>query len=57
MRYGDALVLDVESDISLSEDPAITFGFVPHGPGPLRVDLEDSTKATWHGEFALDGRS
>ena len=57
VRYGDELVLDVESDISLSEDPAITFGLVPHGPGPLQVDLEDSTKAAWHSEFVLGGQS
>jgi len=54
VTYGDALVLDVESDISLSEDPSITFGFVPHGAGPLRVELVDSTKAVWRNEFALD---
>ncbi len=58
VRYGDALVLSVEADISLSEDPEITFGFVPQGPGPMRVDVLDSTQARFHRDFALDaGRS
>ena len=57
IRYGNEPVLDIQADISLSEDPAITFSFIPHGPGPLQVNLEDSTKATWHSEFALGERS
>ena len=57
IHFGDALVLDVDADISLSEDPAITFGFVPQGPGPLRVDVLDSTRATFHQEFPVAGRS
>ncbi len=55
VRYGDALVLSVDADISLSEDPVITFGFVPQGPGPMRVDVLDSTQARFHRDFALDG--
>ena len=57
VHFGDVLVLDVDADISLSEDPAITFGFVPQGPGPLRVDVLDSTRAKFHQEFPLAGRS
>ncbi len=58
VRYGDAAVLSVDADISLSEDPVITFGFVPQGPGPLRVDVLDSTQARFHQEFPLNaGRS
>ncbi len=53
VRYGDAMVLSVEADISLSEDPVITFGFVPQGPGPMRVDVLDSTRARFHQEFPL----
>ena len=44
IHYGDDVVLSVDADISLSEDPAITFGFVPHGAGPFRVEVQDSTK-------------
>jgi sulfur-oxidizing protein SoxY len=53
IQYGDTLVMDLEADISLSEDPSITFGFVPHGTGPMQVDMVDSTKARFHHEFAL----
>ena len=53
VRYGDTEVLSVDADISLSEDPVITFGFVPRGPGPMRVDVLDSTKARFHQDFPL----
>ncbi len=42
VRHGDTPVLEAEGDISLSEDPAITFSFVPTGPGPMTVEVEDS---------------
>jgi len=54
VRYGDAVVLSVDADISLSEDPVITFGFVPQGPGPMRVDVLDSAQAKFHQEFPLN---
>ena len=57
VRYGDQVVLSVDADISLSEDPAITFGFVPHGAGPIRVEVQDSTKAVFRQEFPAAGRS
>jgi sulfur-oxidizing protein SoxY len=58
VRYGDQLVFRVDADISLSEDPAITFGFIPQGPGPLRVEMQDSTRAVFHQDFSLvAGRS
>ena len=58
VRYGDQLIFKMDADISLSEDPAITFGFLPRGAGPLRVQMLDSTRATFHQEFALAaGRS
>jgi len=53
VRYGDVMVLNVDADISLSEDPVITFGFVPQGPGPMRVDMQDSTQAKFHQDFPL----
>jgi len=57
VRYGDQVVLRVDADISLSEDPAITFGFVPHGAGPLRVEVQDSTQAQFRQEFPVGVRS
>ncbi len=58
VRYGDQLIFKVDTDISLSEDPVITFGFVPRGAGPLRVRMLDSKRAVFSQEFSLNaGRS
>lgn len=55
VTYGGTPVLSVDADISLSEDPVITFGFVPRGDGPMRVEVLDSAKATFKQEFRLAG--
>ncbi len=57
VSYGVELVLSIDSDISLSEDPVITFSLRLHGDGPLRVDVQDSTRADFHKEFPLLNRS
>ena len=57
VRYGDALVMSVAADISLSEDPVITFGLHLQGPGPLQVDMQDSTRAEFHQDFDLGRKS
>lgn len=57
VTYGDALVFSVEADISLSEDPVITFGLHLDGDGPLHVDMRDSARAAFHQDFALLKRS
>ncbi len=57
IHYGDDVILSVDADISLSEDPAITFGFVPHGAGPFRVEVQDSTKTVFRQEFPTAMRS
>jgi hypothetical protein len=54
---GDELALSVDADISMSEDPEITFGLKRHGSSPMRVDLTDSAKAEFHKEFAAGERS
>ncbi len=53
VHYGDQLVFDVDTDISLSEDPVITFGLHPSGDGPLHVDVQDSSNAAFHRDFGL----
>ncbi len=58
VSYGPKLVFDLDSDISLSEDPAITFGFLPDGAGPLRVEVDDSAQAVFKKDFEVAaGRS
>ena len=42
VSYGDRTILQVEGDISLSENPSIHFSLVPEGPGELRVRVVDS---------------
>ena len=43
VSYGATPVLEVEGDIALSEDPAISFSFVPEGPGAMTVQVEDTS--------------
>jgi sulfur-oxidizing protein SoxY len=54
---GDDLALSVQADISLSEDPEITFGLRPSAAGKLRVDMTDSTTAAFHQDFPPADRS
>ena len=53
VSFGGAQVLHVESDISMSEDPALTFGFVPHSKGLLEVKAVDSTDAHFAQSFEV----
>ena len=46
---GDQTVFTLDSDISLSEDPAITFEFKP--AGPIKVEVDDSSKAVFKQDF------
>jgi len=42
ITYGDQSVMHVDSDIALSTDPVITFGFIPRQNGKLKVLVSDS---------------
>ncbi len=53
VTYGGEKVMEVESDISMSEDPVITFGLRINGDGPVHVDVEDSSHALFHKDFDL----
>jgi sulfur-oxidizing protein SoxY len=44
VSYDNEAVLTIDSDIALSEDPAVRFAFVPHKPGQLRVEVDDSSQ-------------
>jgi len=58
VNYGPKLVFELDTDISLSEDPAITFSFLPEGAGPLHVEVDDSAQAVFKKDFELAaGRS
>jgi sulfur-oxidizing protein SoxY len=52
-----ATVFTMEGDISLSEDPAISFDFRPVGAAPLEVQVTDTAKAVFHQSFPLTARA
>jgi sulfur-oxidizing protein SoxY len=51
VSYEGASVLRLDSDISMSTDPVMTFGFVPQGPGQLEVHVIDSEDKRFEGSF------
>ena len=53
VSYDGAQVLHAESDISMSTDPAITFGFVPKARGALEVQAIDSEEARFSQRFEV----
>jgi len=48
-------VFHLDADISLSTDPVITFGFVPHSKGQMKVVARDSSNATFDHSFDVPG--
>jgi len=53
VSYASRKVFDAELDFSVSENPTWRFNFVPHGPGELRAEVEDSKDAHFTGSLAL----
>ena len=53
VTYADKPVLEVDGDISLSEDPSITFRFVPDRPATLGVQVLDSSERRFQRGFEL----
>jgi sulfur-oxidizing protein SoxY len=53
VTYGGGIVLHVDSDISLSTDPVITFGFVPRAKGELKVAVRDSKNESFEHSFTV----
>ncbi len=49
--YEGGSIFHLESDISMSTDPVITFGFVPQAKGQLKVIVRDSKDATFDHSF------
>ncbi len=47
VTYNGEVVFTVDSDISISEDPSIHFGFVPENEGELKVRVKDSNDRTF----------
>lgn len=53
ITYEDQPVLRIESDIALSTDPVITFGFKPLRPGQLKIEVTDSKEQSFVREFSV----
>lgn len=53
VSYAGRKVFDAELDFSVSENPTLRFNFVPHGPGELRAEVEDSKEAHFVGTLAV----
>jgi len=53
--YDGAQVFHLDADISLSTDPVITFGFVPHAKGQMKVVAQDSSNAVFDHSFDVPG--
>jgi len=53
--YAGQAIFHLDSDISLSSDPVITFGFVPQAKGRMQVIVRDSDNATFDRSFDIPG--
>ena len=55
VTYEGSRVFHLDSDISISTDPVIIFGFVPQAKGKLNVAVQDSDDATFAHSFDVPG--
>jgi sulfur-oxidizing protein SoxY len=53
ITYEGAPVLRIDSDIALSTDPVITFGFTPREEGRLKVEVKDTKDQSFVREFPV----
>ena len=53
--YEGGSIFHLDSDISLSTDPVITFGFVPQAKGQMKIVVRDSKDATFDHNFDVPG--
>jgi len=57
VTYNDALVFNLDTGISLSSNPAITFSFVSKAAGQLKVVAHDSDHTVFTHDFDIPGPS
>ncbi len=53
--YEGASIFHLDSDISMSTDPVITFGFMPKAAGQMKIVVRDSKDATFDHTFDIPG--
>jgi sulfur-oxidizing protein SoxY len=54
VTYNDAVVFKMQSDISMSENPTVEFGFKATQPGTLNVDIHDSNAREFKQSLPVD---
>jgi sulfur-oxidizing protein SoxY len=57
VSYNGAQVMHLDSDISLSSDPVISFGFIPPQKGQLKVLVRDTKDSTFGQSFDVPAPS
>lgn len=57
VTYNDKLVFSLTSDISLSSNPVIEFGFKPDAKGKFNVSVNDSSGAHFEKSFDIPGNT
>ena len=57
VTYAGRSVLEIDSDISISEDPSFTFDLVPQEPAELKVVVDDSSKRHFEKSFEIGAGS
>jgi sulfur-oxidizing protein SoxY len=53
--YEGASIFHLDSDISMSTDPVITFGFLPQAKGQMKIVVRDSKDTTFDHSFEIPG--
>lgn len=53
VSYEQRKIFDAELDFSVSENPTLRFNFVPHQPGELKAEVEDSKDGRFSGSLAV----
>lgn len=53
LSYGERRLFDADLDFSVSENPSLRFHFVPHAPGELRAEVEDSKDGRYSGTLRV----
>jgi sulfur-oxidizing protein SoxY len=57
VTYNGALAFNLETGISLSSNPTITFSFLPKAAGQLKVVVHDSDHTVFTHDFDIPGPS
>jgi sulfur-oxidizing protein SoxY len=55
--YEGGSIFHLDSDISMSTDPVITFGFVPQSKGQMKIVVRDSKEVTFDHTFDIPGNA